>query len=78
MNKIDQIIEQIKNGKIVIIVDDDSRENEGDLCIAVKMFQVEGCTFRNMGNYGAQLTGESSGFLSCDMRGLQSGVYREN
>ncbi len=33
----------------------------------VKMFQVEGCTFRNMGNYGAQLTGESSGFLSCDI-----------
>jgi len=33
----------------------------------VKSFQVEGCTFRNMGNYGAQLSGESSGFLSCDV-----------
>lgn len=39
----------------------------------VKSFQVEGCTFRNLGNYAAQLSGENSGFLSCDVLNTGAG-----
>lgn len=30
LNKIEEAIEDIKNGKIIIVVDDEDRENEGD------------------------------------------------
>ena len=29
-NSIDEILEDIKNGKIVVMIDDEDRENEGD------------------------------------------------
>ena len=31
LNSIEEAIEEIKNGKMVIVVDDEDRENEGDL-----------------------------------------------
>ena len=34
MNSIPEIIEDIRNGKLVILIDDEDRENEGDLIIA--------------------------------------------
>ncbi len=35
LNTIEEAIEEIKNGKIIIVVDDEDRENEGDfLCAA--------------------------------------------
>lgn len=34
MNSVTEIIEDIKNGRMVILVDDEDRENEGDLVIA--------------------------------------------
>lgn len=34
MNSIEEIIEDIKNGKMVILMDDEDRENEGDLIMA--------------------------------------------
>lgn len=37
MNKIDQAIQDVKNGKPVIIVDDYDREFEGDIMIAAEM-----------------------------------------
>jgi 3,4-dihydroxy-2-butanone 4-phosphate synthase len=37
LNKIEEAIEGIKNGEIVIVVDDEDRENEGDfICAAEK------------------------------------------
>ena len=33
MNTIEEALEDIKNGKIVIVVDDEDRENEGDLIV---------------------------------------------
>jgi 3,4-dihydroxy 2-butanone 4-phosphate synthase/GTP cyclohydrolase II len=35
-NTIDEAIDDITNGKIVILVDDEDRENEGDLCMAAE------------------------------------------
>ena len=31
LNTIPEAIEDIKNGKLIIVVDDENRENEGDL-----------------------------------------------
>ncbi len=36
MNTIEEIIEDLKNGKMVILVDDEDRENEGDLVLAAE------------------------------------------
>ena len=33
-NRIEEAIQDIKNGRIVILVDDEDRENEGDLVMA--------------------------------------------
>ncbi len=35
-NSIDEAVEDIASGKIVILVDDEDRENEGDLCMAAE------------------------------------------
>ena len=32
LNTVEEAIEDIKEGKFVIVVDDEDRENEGDLC----------------------------------------------
>ena len=38
LNTIEEAIEDIRNGKIIIVVDDEDRENEGDfLCAAEKV-----------------------------------------
>ena len=37
MNTIEEALEDIKNGKIVIVVDDENRENEGDFVTALEM-----------------------------------------
>jgi len=38
-------IEDIKNGKMVILVDDEDRENEGDLCMAAQMVTPDAVNF---------------------------------
>ena len=40
-NNIKDIIEDVKNGKMVIILDDESRENEGDLVCAADLITPE-------------------------------------
>jgi 3,4-dihydroxy 2-butanone 4-phosphate synthase/GTP cyclohydrolase II len=36
LDSIEQAIEDIRNGKMVIVVDDEDRENEGDFIIAAQ------------------------------------------
>ncbi len=45
LSSIDEIIEDMKRGKPVIIVDDEDRENEGDLIIAAQMASPENINF---------------------------------
>jgi len=45
MNSIDEIIEDLKNGKMVVILDDEDRENEGDLLIAAAKVRAEDINF---------------------------------
>jgi len=44
-NTIDEALDDIANGKIVILVDDEDRENEGDLCMAAEMVTPEAINF---------------------------------
>ena len=45
LNSIEEAIEDIKNGKIVIVVDDENRENEGDFVAAADMVTSEMINF---------------------------------
>ena len=53
LSTIPEAIEDIKEGKFVIIVDDEDRENEGDLCIAAEKVTAETVNF--MTKYGRGL-----------------------
>ncbi len=43
--KIEEALEDIRNGKMVILVDDEDRENEGDLTMAAEMVTPEAINF---------------------------------
>lgn len=49
-NKIEEAIEDIKQGKMVVVVDDEDRENEGDLVMAAEKATPESINF--MATYG--------------------------
>ena len=53
LDKIEDAIEDIKNGKIVIVVDDEDRENEGDFICAAELVTSEQINF--MARYGRGL-----------------------
>jgi 3,4-dihydroxy 2-butanone 4-phosphate synthase/GTP cyclohydrolase II len=52
-NTIDEAIEDMAKGKMVILVDDEDRENEGDLCMAAEKVIPEAINF--MAKYGRGL-----------------------
>ena len=52
-NTIDEAIDDISQGKMVILVDDEDRENEGDLCMAAEKVTPEAINF--MARYGRGL-----------------------
>ncbi|MCS7958498.1 3,4-dihydroxy-2-butanone-4-phosphate synthase, partial [Pseudomonas aeruginosa] len=41
LNTIDELIEDIRQGKMVILMDDEDRENEGDLIMAAECVRTE-------------------------------------
>ena len=51
--EIEKAIEEIKAGRMVILVDDEDRENEGDLCMAAEKVTPEAINF--MAKYGRGL-----------------------
>jgi 3,4-dihydroxy 2-butanone 4-phosphate synthase / GTP cyclohydrolase II len=53
ISPISDIITDIKNGKMVILVDDENRENEGDFVIAAEFATAEHINF--MAKYGRGL-----------------------
>jgi 3,4-dihydroxy 2-butanone 4-phosphate synthase/GTP cyclohydrolase II len=44
-NTIEEAIEDIKDGKMIVVVDDENRENEGDLIIAAEKATPENINF---------------------------------
>ena len=53
LNSIEELIEDIRAGKMVILMDDEDRENEGDLIMAAEACQAEHINF--MARYGRGL-----------------------
>jgi 3,4-dihydroxy 2-butanone 4-phosphate synthase / GTP cyclohydrolase II len=53
VSPIEDVIEDIKAGKMIILVDDEDRENEGDLCMAAEKVTTEAINF--MARYGRGL-----------------------
>jgi 3,4-dihydroxy 2-butanone 4-phosphate synthase/GTP cyclohydrolase II len=51
--EIEKAIEEIKTGRMIILVDDEDRENEGDLCMAAEKVTPEAINF--MAKYGRGL-----------------------
>lgn len=44
-HKVEEILEELKKGKFIIVVDDESRENEGDLVLAASFAEPEKINF---------------------------------
>ena len=45
LNSVEEAVKDFKEGKFVIVVDDEDRENEGDLIIAAEMITPEKVNF---------------------------------
>jgi 3,4-dihydroxy 2-butanone 4-phosphate synthase/GTP cyclohydrolase II len=71
---IDQAIEDLRNGRIIIVADDEDRENEGDLVCAAELVTPEMINFMTMHGRGLiclALTGDR-----CDQLGLPQMTQR--
>ena len=53
LNSIQEVLSEIKSGKIIVVVDDENRENEGDLIMAAEMVTPEAINF--MAKFGRGL-----------------------
>jgi len=53
LSPIQDVIEDIRNGRMVVVVDDEDRENEGDLIVAAQMATPDSINF--MAKYGRGL-----------------------
>ena len=53
IKRIEEALEDIRQGKMVILVDDEDRENEGDLAMAAEKVTPEAINF--MAKYGRGL-----------------------
>ena len=58
LNKIPEAIEAIKNGEIIIVVDDENRENEGDFVCASSLINPEKINF---------MSKEGRGLICCSL-----------
>ncbi len=82
INTIEEAIEDIKNGKVIIVVDDEDRENEGDFICAAETITPEIVNF--MATHGRGLICASLSEDRCDELGLElmvgknTAVYETN
>src|SRR5271165_636823 len=53
LNTIDEILEDLRQGKMAVLMDDEDRENEGDLIMAAQCVRAEDVNF--MARYGRGL-----------------------
>lgn len=65
---IEEAIEQIADGKMIILVDDEDRENEGDLCMAAEKVTPDAINF--MAKYGRGLICLAMTSEKCDQLDL--------
>ncbi len=69
LNTIDEAIEDIKNGKVIIVVDDENRENEGDFITAAQGITTETVNF--MATHGRGLICAAIPEETCDRLELE-------
>jgi 3,4-dihydroxy 2-butanone 4-phosphate synthase/GTP cyclohydrolase II len=70
LNTVEEAIEEIKNGNFIIVVDDEDRENEGDLIMAAEAITAEKVNFMETHARGllcAPITGERCDELNLPM-----------
>ena len=67
-HSIEQAIEDLRNGKIIIVADDEDRENEGDLVCAAELVTPELINFMTVHGRGLICLGLTE--ESCDQLGL--------
>src|SRR6266581_4134093 len=75
VSTIEEAIEDIRQGKMVILVDDEDRENEGDLTLAAEAATPENINF--MAKYGRGLICLTLTSEKCDELGLRP-MVRDN
>lgn len=63
-NRIEAALEDLKNGRMIILVDDEDRENEGDLVVAAEYVTPEAINF--MAKYGRGLICLAMNSKRCD------------
>jgi 3,4-dihydroxy 2-butanone 4-phosphate synthase/GTP cyclohydrolase II len=76
LNTIEEALEDIKNGKVIIVVDDESRENEGDFLTAARNATPELINF--MATHGRGLICAPLIEERCDELGLEMMVHSNN
>ncbi|MCK5172207.1 MAG: 3,4-dihydroxy-2-butanone-4-phosphate synthase, partial [Planctomycetes bacterium] len=67
-SKIDAVLEDLRQGKMIVLVDDEDRENEGDLVAAAESITPEAINF--MARYGRGLICQPMTEEKCDSLGL--------
>ncbi|MBQ0776985.1 MAG: 3,4-dihydroxy-2-butanone-4-phosphate synthase, partial [Pseudomonas sp.] len=76
LNTIEELLEDIRAGKMVILMDDEDRENEGDLIMAAQACQAEHINF--MARYGRGLICMPMSLEHCERLKLPLMVQRNN
>ena len=76
LNTIEEIIEDIRQGKMVILMDDEDRENEGDLVMAAEFCTAASINF--MARFGRGLICMPMSRERCDQLGLSLMVQGNN
>ena len=76
LNTIQEAIEDIQNGKVIIVVDDENRENEGDFLTAARNASPEVINF--MATHGRGLICTPLIEERCDELGLEMMVHSNN
>ncbi len=76
IERVRQALSELRAGRIVILVDDEDRENEGDLCMAAEKVSPEAINF--MARYGRgliclTLTEERADFLQLPLQATRAG-----
>jgi 3,4-dihydroxy 2-butanone 4-phosphate synthase/GTP cyclohydrolase II len=76
LNTIEEAIEEIQNGRVIIVVDDEDRENEGDFLTAARNATPELINF--MATHGRGLICAPISSERCDKLGLELMVKNNN
>ena len=76
LDSIEEAVEDIRNGKIIIVVDDENRENEGDFVAAARMVNKEMINF--MAHHGRGLICAPLIEERCDELGLDLMVNKNS